>query len=281
MALQKLAFRPGIVKDATRYSGEGNWFDCDKVRFVNGLPQKLGGWVKVSSTGFSGVCRSLFNWSTLAGRDFLSLGTSTKLLIEEGGAISNVTPLRTSNITLGSNPIKTNTAGTGEVTVTHASHGAIVDDTVIMTGAATVDGVTDVQLNTSHAITAVVDSNSYKFVTAGSSSSGNTAGGGSSVIVSYEINTGPAEAGSDGLGFGAGFWGGTRSGATTTTLASGINNSVTTIPLTSATGFDTAATTISANIDAVVGLINVASTTGFPAVGIVKIGSEEMYLLIA
>tara|TARA_R110000824_G_scaffold76868_3_gene194671 strand:+ start:7593 stop:9923 length:2331 start_codon:yes stop_codon:yes gene_type:complete len=277
LALQKLAFRPGIVKDATRYSGEGNWFDCDKVRFVNGLPQKLGGWVKVSSTGFSGVCRSLFNWSTLAGRDFLSLGTSTKLLIEEGGAISNVTPLRTSNITLGSNPIKTNTAGTGEVTVTHASHGAIVDDTVIMTGAATVDGVTDVQLNTSHAITAVVDSNSYKFVTAGSSSSGNTAGGGSSVIVSYEINTGPAEAGSDGLGFGAGFWGGTRSGATTTTLASGINNSVTTIPLTSATGFDTAATTISANIDAVVGLINVASTTGFPAVGIVKIGSEEMY----
>ena len=55
MSLQKLAFRPGIVKDATRYSGEGNWFDCDKVRFVNGLPQKLGGWVKVSSTGFSGV----------------------------------------------------------------------------------------------------------------------------------------------------------------------------------------------------------------------------------
>lgn len=277
MSLQKLAFRPGIVKDATRYSGEGNWFDCDKVRFVNGLPQKIGGWVKVSSTQFSGVCRSLFNWSTLASRDFLSLGTSTRLLIEEGGAIQNVTPLRLSNIALGSNPIKTGAASSGEVTITHAGHGALVNDTVIMTGAATVDGVTDAQLNISHIITAVVDANSYKFVTAGSSSSGNTAGGGSSVVVSYEINTGAAEAGSDGLGFGAGYWGGTRAGATTTALSSGINNSVTTIPLSSASGFDTAATTISANIDAVVGLIGVASTSGFPAVGIVKIGTEEMY----
>lgn len=277
MTLQKLAFRPGIVKDATRYSGEGNWFDCDKVRFVNGLPQKIGGWVKINSSAFSGVCRSLFNWSSLSNRDFLSLGTSSKLLVEEGGSINNITPLRTTNVALGSNPIKTGSASSGEVTVTHASHGALVEDTVIVTGAATVDGVTDVQLNTSHVITSVVDSNSYKFETGGSASSGNTAGGGSSVVVSYEINTGAAEDASGGLGFGAGFWGGTRSGATTTTLSTGINNSATTIPVTSATGFDTAATTISANIDAVVGQIDVASTTGFPSVGIVKIGSEEMY----
>ena len=277
MALQKLLFRPGIVKDSTRYSGEGNWFDCDKVRFVNGLPQKIGGWVKINADAFSGVCRSLFNFSNLAGRDFLSLGTSSKLLIEEGTGINNITPLRLSNVTLGSNPLKTGSASSGEITVTHTGHGAEVNDTVIVTGATTVDGITDAQINISHVITEVADANTYKIVTAGSASSGNTAGGGSAVVVSYEINTGASEAASDGLGFGAGFWGGTRADATTTTLASGINNSVTTIPLTSATGFDTASTTISANIDAVVGQIDVASTTGFPAVGIVKVGSEEMY----
>ena len=261
----------------TRYSGEGNWFDCDKVRFVNGLPQKIGGWVKINTDAFSGVCRSLFNWSTLAGRDFLSIATSKRLLIEEGTAINNITPLRTSNVALGANPLKTGTAGSGEVTVTHVGHGALVDDTVIMTGATTVDGVTAAQLNTSHVITAVGDANTYKFTTTGAASSGATAGGGSSVLVSYEINTGASEAASDGLGFGAGFWGGTRSGATTTTLASGINDSVTTVSLTSATGFDTASTALSANIDAVDGEITVTSTSGFPFVGIIKIDSEEMY----
>ena len=261
----------------TRYSGEGNWFDCDKVRFVNGLPQKIGGWVKINTDAFSGVCRSLFNWSTLAGRDFLSIATSKRLLIEEGTAINNITPLRTSNVALGANPLKTGTAGSGEVTVTHVGHGALVDDTVIMTGATTVDGVTAAQLNTSHVITAVGDANTYKFTTTGAASSGATAGGGSSVLVSYEINTGASEAASDGLGFGAGFWGGTRSGATTTTLASGINDSVTTVSLTSATGFDTASTALSANIDAVDGEITVTSTSGFPFVVIIKLDSEEMY----
>ena len=94
--LYKLAFKPGINKELTRYAGEGLWFDCDKVRFVNGLPQKMGGWVKInSSSAFSGDCRSIFNWSTLDGKDLLGLGTSTKLFLEEGGALYNITPLRT------------------------------------------------------------------------------------------------------------------------------------------------------------------------------------------
>ena len=172
MALQKLLFRPGIVKDSTRYSGEGNWFDCDKVRFVNGLPQKIGGWVKINANAFSGVCRSLFNFSNLAGRDFLSLGTSSKLLIEEGSGINDITPLRLSNITLGSNPLKTGSASSGEITVTHTGHGAEVNDTVIITGATAVDGVSAGQINISHVITEVADANTYKIVTAGSASSG-------------------------------------------------------------------------------------------------------------
>ena len=175
--LQKLTFKPGINKELTRYAGEGGWFDCDKVRFVNGLPQKMGGWVKINSTAFVGVCRSLFNWSTLAGSDLMGIGTSTKLIIEEGGATYNVTPLRVSNVTLGANPFTTETSGTGTVKVTHTSHGAKVNDTVIFAGATTFDGITTAQINTSHVITELIDSNNYRIVTGGSSSSGSTAGG--------------------------------------------------------------------------------------------------------
>ena len=162
--LQKLTFKPGINKDLTRYAGEGSWFDCDKVRFVNGLPQKMGGWVKINSTAFSGICRSLFNWSTLAGRDLMGIGTSSKLILEEGGGIHNVTPLRTTNASLGANPFTTLTSGTGTLNVNHTAHGAAVGDTVIFSAATTFDGITAAQINTSHVITQVIDSNNYYIV---------------------------------------------------------------------------------------------------------------------
>tara|TARA_S200002703_G_scaffold15758_1_gene13398 strand:+ start:3154 stop:5478 length:2325 start_codon:yes stop_codon:yes gene_type:complete len=274
--LQKLTFKPGINKDLTRYAGEGSWFDCDKVRFVNGLPQKMGGWVKINSTAFSGVCRSLFNWSTLSGQDLMGIGTSKKLILEEGGGIHNVTPLRISNFTLGSNPFQTLTSGTGTLNVTHTGHGAAVGDTVIFAAAATFDGITAAQINTAHVITQIIDSNNYYIVTTGSSSSGSTAGGGSSVLASYEITVGAATSDSGGLGWGAGLFGGTVSGKTTTTLSGGINDSATTIPLTSATGFDTASTTLSAILQIGDGEMSVASVSGLPWIGIVKIGTEQI-----
>ena len=46
MPLSKLQFRPGINKETTSYSNEGGWFDCDKVRFRAGFPEKIGGWAK-------------------------------------------------------------------------------------------------------------------------------------------------------------------------------------------------------------------------------------------
>jgi hypothetical protein len=41
MPLTKLQFRPGINREITSYSNEGGWFDCDKVRFRYGFPEKL------------------------------------------------------------------------------------------------------------------------------------------------------------------------------------------------------------------------------------------------
>ena len=51
MPLTGIDFKPGIVKDITTYSAGKvgpYWTDGDKVRFVNGLPEKIGGWVRGS-----------------------------------------------------------------------------------------------------------------------------------------------------------------------------------------------------------------------------------------
>ena len=44
MPLQKLQFRPGVNREGTTLSNEGGWFDCDKIRFRSGYPEKVGGW---------------------------------------------------------------------------------------------------------------------------------------------------------------------------------------------------------------------------------------------
>ena len=53
MALQSLTIKPGIVTDVDEYTAAKvgpYWIDSDKIRFVNGLPQKIGGWEKESTT---------------------------------------------------------------------------------------------------------------------------------------------------------------------------------------------------------------------------------------
>ena len=42
--LQKIGFQPGINKQITPTGAEGQWVDCDNVRFRYGSPEKIGGW---------------------------------------------------------------------------------------------------------------------------------------------------------------------------------------------------------------------------------------------
>ena len=202
MTLQKLAFPPGVFRDQTRGSGEGRWFDCDKIRFRAGLPQKIGGWERFSEDTADGQIRFLFNFISLDENNYLAIGSSQRFYIEEGGDFNNITPLRKTS-SLGSNPITTGSAGSGEITVTDTSHGAVLNDFVTLAGATTTDGVTAGQINTTHQITEIVSDNAYKVETAGSASSGSTAGGGGSVTAAYEINVG-LDTAVQGTGFGAG-----------------------------------------------------------------------------
>ena len=94
MAMKALKFKPGIIRDITSLSNENGYVDCDKIRFRNGYPEKLGGWVKFSSNTYQGSARRLHNWVALDGSDFLGIGSHLKYYIEEGQNFNDITPIR-------------------------------------------------------------------------------------------------------------------------------------------------------------------------------------------
>ena len=189
MPLNKVQFNPGINKEVTKYTNEAGWSDCDKVRFRQGYPEKIGGWTRHGSNTFTGVCRSLHQWISLAFVKYTGLGTNVKFMVETGQNYYDITPLRTT-VTLGANPITTANTSTS-VTVAHTAHGATLGSYVTLSGVSgTINNVPASDLNKEHAITEIVDADSYKVVVA-TTANGNGAGGGSSVVAAYQINVGP------------------------------------------------------------------------------------------
>ena len=160
MPLQKLQFRPGVNREGTTLSNEGGWFDCDKIRFRSGYPEKIGGWRLVTPATYLGTARSLWNWVTLAGYNLLGVGTSVKFYIELGGEYNDVTPIR-QYATL-TNPF-TATNGSTTVIVADTNHGAITDDFVTFSGATGFAGIPAGDFNQEHQIT-YIDSNTYSIV---------------------------------------------------------------------------------------------------------------------
>ena len=91
---QVLQIPAGINREGTQYSAEGNWFDCDLIRFRQGRPEKIGGWTKYSTNEFLGISRTLVNWSSIDGSNLLAVGSDKKLYVELGGTYYDITPNR-------------------------------------------------------------------------------------------------------------------------------------------------------------------------------------------
>jgi hypothetical protein len=244
MPLQKLQFRPGVNREGTTLANEGGWFECDKIRFRSGFPEKLGGWVLDTGTAqatlqpptgsYWGVCRSMWNWITLSGQNLLGLGTNLKFYIQNGvdGPFYDITPIRDTNTSV-SNAF-TVYSGSTTVTVTDPGHGAQTGDFVTVTYAGgAIGGMPASAIAGEHQIT-YLNSNQYNF-TASSSATSN-AGPTGTADFAYQITTGLATY-TVSAGWGAGSWGGTVTGSATSTLNGSINSSATTITLTSAASF--------------------------------------------
>jgi hypothetical protein len=142
MSFIKLIFKPGINRDTTNYANEGGWYECDKIRFYSGYPQKLGGWIKYAPEPFIGVCRQMWNWYTSFTDDLMAIGTDKKLYIETAAQYYDITPVRVIFTTpTTDNCIETGFSGTGSIsgdtlTISGVTSGSLVVGSVITTGAA-------------------------------------------------------------------------------------------------------------------------------------------------
>ena len=211
MPLKKLQLKPGVNRENTRYTTEGGWYESDKVRFRQGMPEKIGGWERISANTFLGVCRSLWNWITLGGQNLISVGTTLKYYIERGGIYYDVTPIR--ETTAAGDVTFAATNGSSTLTITDTSHGALAGDFVTFSGAVTLGGnITAAVLNQEYEISTLLNADTYTVAakdTAGATvtaSALDTGNGGASVVGEYQLNTGAATA-VPFTGWGSGGWG--------------------------------------------------------------------------
>ena len=197
--LKKILLKPGVNKENTRYTNENGWYVSDKVRFRQGTPEKIGGWQRISTNTFLGVCRNLWNWVTLAFENLMGVGTNLKYYIERDGVYNDITPIR-STVTLPNNPFTGD--GTTTVTVTTtAAHGAKVGDFVTFSGAT---GTYNSTFNAEFQIVNVPSTTTFTITTGSVIAAGSY--GGASVSAAFQLNVGPAAV-EPYFGWGAGPWG--------------------------------------------------------------------------
>jgi len=201
MPLSKLQIAPGIDKQNTEYGAEGRWVDCDNVRFRYGLPEKIGGWEKVTSDALVGATRAILSYSDLGGVKYIIYGTNKKLYAYSEGSYADITPTRatgTGNITQFAT-----TNGSTTVTVTDSSHGALIGDFVtIASVSGAVGGISAANLQGEFEILTVPNSNTYTIEAKAAASSTTT---GATANATYQLNTGAAVS-LFGYGWGAGTW---------------------------------------------------------------------------
>jgi len=215
MAFKKLKIAPGIIKDSTPSELEGHWSDSNLIRFQSGLPRTVGGWLQISGSTYTGVCRSLRAFSDNSGSSYIAVGTHTNLYIYNGGNYYDITPIRATT-TPAPTPFAT-VLNSATVTITDTTHGALVGDTVIISEASAVNGIT---LLGNYIVQTVPTSNTYTVT--GPNIANNTGSGGGTPTIKYLLNIGlvnPAISTGWGTGVWSGAFGWDTPSAGSTTLA--------------------------------------------------------------
>ena len=211
MPLTKLQIAPGIDKQNTEYGAEGKWVDGDNIRFRYGMPEKIGGWAKVTSDALVGATRAILTWSALNGVKYAVYGTNKKLYAYSEKSYADITPERgTGSITQFAT-----TSGSATVTVTDADHGALIGDFVTISSVSgAIGGLSQANLQNEFEIL-TADDDTYTIEAPANASSSAT---GATATATYQINSGSAVS-IFGYGWGSGTWSAstwdtTRSGLT-------------------------------------------------------------------
>lgn len=198
-----MPIQPGQVLNRTEYEAQGRYVSVDHVRFKDGQPEKIGGWVQWNLSGdeITPICRSILIWVDFSFNLWHAFGTSSRLWVfDQDKYCANITPISETG-TL-ANPFQT-ISGSQSVTVNHTSHGLVVDQYVTFSGATAVGGIT-VSGEYRVVLTPSLDTYVIEHATAAASTDG--PGGGASVSYSYELGPGNRNV-TVGGGWGIGRWG--------------------------------------------------------------------------
>ena len=242
--LQKIGFQPGINKQISETGAEGQWTNCDNVRFRYGTPEKIGGWNQLGSLNeneLTGAGRGLHHYVNSLGRKYAIIGTNRILYAFSGGVFYDIHPIETTTTLTNA---FTTTNGSATVTITFSSaHNMNPGDIMLMDNFTAITNsnysASDFDDKKFMVVTTPTNTTLTITMTSNESGSGATTSGGIRIQKYYTV--GPAVQ-AKGFGWGLGTWSGEDKSAVTTTLNGAINASVTSITLTDASQFPSSGT---------------------------------------
>ena len=247
--LQKIGFQPGINKQITETGAEGQWVDCDNVRFRYGTPEKIGGWKQLGgSNDLTGAGRGLHHFVSSTSIKYSIIGTNRILYVYSGGVFYDIHPIKTTS-TL-SNAFST-TNGSAVVTLTFSTtHNISANDIILLDNFSSItnSNFSASDFDDKKFMVTSVPSATTLTITMPSNESGSGATTSGGIRVQHYYPVGPAVQ-AKGFGWSLGTWGGEEIGAATTTLngalsddTAGTGGSGTSITLTDATQFPSTGT---------------------------------------
>ena len=239
--LQKIGFQPGINKQISETTAEGQWIDCDNVRFRYGTPEKIGGWKQLGTDDLTGAARGLHHFVNSLGRKYSIIGTNRILYAYSGGIFYDIHPIK-STTTL-TNAFST-TNGSPTVTITFSGAHNIQENDIIL-----LDNFTSITNSNFSAsdfddkkfMVTSVPSTTTLTITMPSNESGSGATTSGGIRVQHYYHVGPPVQ-AKGFGYGLGSWGGEAAGAFTSTLNGAISDSATSLTLADASLFPSTGT---------------------------------------
>ena len=224
--LQKIGFQPGINKQITETQAEGQWTDCDNVRFRYGIPEKIGGWKQLGDSNLTGAGRGLHHFVNSLARKYAIIGTNRILYAFSGGVYYDIHPIK-STTTLTS--AFTTTNGSPTVTITFSgAHNISAQDIILLDNfsAITNSNFAEADFKDKKFMVTTVPTSTTLTITMPSNESGSGATTSGGIRVQHYYPVGPAVQ-AKGFGWSLGSWGGTIAGNPTTTLQNGITSSAT------------------------------------------------------
>ena len=239
--LQKVNFAPGINKQITATAAEGQWIDCDNVRFRYLFPEKIGGWKQLGADNITGAARALHQFTNSEGRKYSIIGSNRILYAYSGGVFYDIHPIK-STTTL-TNAFST-TNGSTTVTINFSTdHGITAGDIILLDNFSTATNSDYAAANFDDIrfmVTTVPSSNTVT-ITMPSAESGSGASESGGIRVQHYYKVGP-DVQTQGFGWSLGSWGGQEVGAFTTVLSSDISAAATSITLNDASQFPSSGT---------------------------------------